>query len=314
MSAPADTLFIFAAGRSGSTLLDLLLGAHADVASLGEITFLPRSFSRNAPCSCGATVRACPFWQRVAAEVRSSMGVDLHASPYALDLGFMGPANHVDARVQTAAYIHGWKLRNALFVARTRLDLALLDRLLGRLWRATEHNLQLFDIVRRLAPARVVVDSSKAYVKGLALYRRHPGRVRGIVLSRDGRGVLCSRMRAGVAREVGLRAWRSYYRRALPLIERVIAPEHRMQVRYEDLAADPLGTANHVFAWLGLPALADATALTTRIQHLPEGNDTRLRGLAQIRADETWRERLSAADLAYFEREGGALNRRLGHA
>lgn len=313
MTDAADTLFIFSSGRSGSTLLDRVLGAHADVASLGEITFLPRSFSRDAPCSCGATVRTCPFWRRVATDLRQSTGIDLYASPYALDLGFMGSPHHVDPRVQTAAYLRGWKLRNALFIARTRLGLAPLDRLLGRLWRATERNLQLFDSVRRLAPARVVVDSSKAYVKGLALYRRHPGRMRAVVLSRDGRGVLYSRLRAGVTRDASLHAWRAYYQRALPLIERVIAPEHRMRVRYEDLAADPLGTANCVFAFLGLPPLADAAALSARVQHLPEGNDTRLRGLAQIRADEAWRESLSAADLQFFEREGGALNRRLGY-
>ncbi len=40
----ADTLLIFSSGRSDSTLLDLMIGAHPLVASLGEITYLPNIF------------------------------------------------------------------------------------------------------------------------------------------------------------------------------------------------------------------------------------------------------------------------------
>jgi hypothetical protein len=46
---------------------------------------------------------------------------------------------------------------------------------------------------------------------------------------------------------------------------------------------------------------------------MPEGNDTRLRGLSNIKLDEAWRRELSPADLDFFEREGGTINRKLGY-
>jgi hypothetical protein len=309
----ADTLFIFSAGRSGSTLLDLMVGAHPKVASLGEITYLPRSFKRNAMCSCGLPVRECSFWDTLAEKIRQRMGPDLRKAPYDLDLGFMYATHHVDRDKQTPPYVLGWKLLHALFMLRTRLGIALLDPLLSKLYRTIDNNFSLFDLVREEANAAVVVDSSKAYVKGLAMYRRRPERVRAILLSRDGRGVLYSRMREGILREAGLKVWQTYYSRALPLIEKSIRPEHLLRVKYEELVSDPAGSANRIFEFLGLPKLEGDIAFASRVQHMPEGNDTRLRGLSNIKLDEAWRREMSPADLDFFEREGGTVNRKLGY-
>jgi hypothetical protein len=309
----ADTLFIFSSGRSGSTLLDLMIGAHPQVASLGEITFLPRSFKRNAQCSCGAPVRECGFWNTLAESIRLRMDADLRLAPYDLDLGFMKATHHVDTDRQTRPYVLSWKLLHALFMLRARTDMVLLDPLLSKLYRSIDNNFALFDLVKEAARATLVVDSSKAYVKGLAMYRRHPERVRAILLSRDGRGVLYSRMLEGVPREVGLKSWNNYYRRALPLIEKIIPTEHLLRVKYEELASDPAGSANRIFEFMGLPQLQGDIQFAARIQHMPEGNDTRLRGLSTIKLDEAWRRELGQDDLDYFERQGGAINRRLGY-
>lgn len=308
-----DTLFIFSAGRSGSTLLDLMIGAHPQVASLGEITYLPRSMKRNATCSCGAPVCECGFWNTLADRIRERIGPDLRKSPYDLDLGFMYATHHVDLEKQTRTYVLGWKLLHALFMLRARTGMAFLDPLLGKLYRTIDNNFALFGLVKEEANATVVVDSSKAYVKGLAMYRRRPGQVRAILLSRDGRGVLYSRMREGVPREAGLKVWHTYYSRALPLIEKTIPPEHLLRVKYEELVSDPAGSANRIFEFMGLPKLEGDIQFASRIQHMPEGNDTRLRGLSNIKLDEAWRRELSPDDLEFFEREGGGINRRLGY-
>jgi len=50
-----------------------------------------------------------------------------------------------------------------------------------------------------------------------------------------------------------------------------------------------------------------------RIQHMPEGNDIRLRGLSNIKLDEAWKHELSQDDQDFFEREGGTINRKLGY-
>lgn len=310
---PADTLFIFSAGRSGSTLLDLMVGAHPQVASLGEITYLPRSLKRNAICSCGAPVLECGFWSTLVDRIHQRLGPDMRQTPYDLDLGFMYATHHVDMEKQTRSYVLGWKLLNGMFILRTWLGGAILDLFLRKLYRTIDNNFSLFDLVRAEAKTAVIVDSSKAYVKGLAMYRRRPGQVRAILLSRDGRGVMYSRMREGIPRETGLKSWKTYYGRALPLIEKTIHPDHLLRVKYEELVSDPAGSANRIFEFMGLPKLQGDIDFVSRIQHMPEGNDTRLRGLSNIKLDEAWRRELSPADLDYFELEGSAINRQLGY-
>lgn len=56
-------IFILAAGRSGSTLTDKLLGTHTKCFSLGEIGEFSDYFRRNVICSCGAHLRQCNVWE-----------------------------------------------------------------------------------------------------------------------------------------------------------------------------------------------------------------------------------------------------------
>ncbi len=53
-------------GRSGSTLLDVLLGQHPNVAGVGELVQLHREgWQLNNYCACGARAGDCSFWAEV---------------------------------------------------------------------------------------------------------------------------------------------------------------------------------------------------------------------------------------------------------
>ncbi|MQM24918.1 sulfotransferase [Glycomyces albidus] len=59
-------VFIGGLGRSGTTLLERLLGQLPGVVPLGEITHLwERDLVGNEMCACGATFSHCEFWQRI---------------------------------------------------------------------------------------------------------------------------------------------------------------------------------------------------------------------------------------------------------
>jgi len=59
-------LFIGGSGRSGSTLLDLILGQVEGCFSLGEMHHLwERGFLENQLCGCGKPFKSCEFWTRV---------------------------------------------------------------------------------------------------------------------------------------------------------------------------------------------------------------------------------------------------------
>jgi len=59
-------IYIVSNGRSGSTLLDLLLGMHSNIWTLGEFQNLPWELVEpRQACGCGTTVEHCSFWKDI---------------------------------------------------------------------------------------------------------------------------------------------------------------------------------------------------------------------------------------------------------
>ena len=55
---------ISGSGRTGSTLLSLLLTQHESVFNLGQMRHLQRAYAKNAPCSCDHPLHQCPIYSR----------------------------------------------------------------------------------------------------------------------------------------------------------------------------------------------------------------------------------------------------------
>lgn len=63
MSKKIKLIYIASNGRSGSTLLDMLIGLHSKCFTLGEFQFLPIDYKYNTqPCGCNRRVDSCDFW------------------------------------------------------------------------------------------------------------------------------------------------------------------------------------------------------------------------------------------------------------
>lgn len=63
-------IYIAGSGHSGSTLLDLIIGSHSKVESVGEIkpqriSRLVQPLSEDHLCSCGSKVAECDYWQSI---------------------------------------------------------------------------------------------------------------------------------------------------------------------------------------------------------------------------------------------------------
>ena len=68
-------LYIISRPHSGSTLLALLMNAHSQVISVGEL----KKLLQRQTCTChGVRPEDCPFWSQVAASVHESVGLPLH--------------------------------------------------------------------------------------------------------------------------------------------------------------------------------------------------------------------------------------------
>ncbi|WAL59159.1 sulfotransferase [Thermocoleostomius sinensis] len=64
MNSKINLIYLASIGRSGSTLLESMLGAHSQIATCGEIHIWPHEIAQGGvrPCSCGRSVLDCPFW------------------------------------------------------------------------------------------------------------------------------------------------------------------------------------------------------------------------------------------------------------
>lgn len=66
-------IYLVGMGRSGSTLLDLLLSSHSNVCSLGGVRRLADAHERG--CPCGVSNRTqCDFWRAVEGELERTIG------------------------------------------------------------------------------------------------------------------------------------------------------------------------------------------------------------------------------------------------
>ncbi len=315
---PVDYIYIVARGHSGSTLLELLLNGHPQVAAMGEIAKLSLQFGQDirpwlGRCSCGERPGDCPVWSRIAADVREQFGVDLVNDPFGFrvspvgleeDYGLTAPVHWlVHHNHQFWRYAAGRQLpllRHGAFLA-TR----------HRRWAA--NRFFVADRFRQLHHAQAVVDNSKDPVGLWDLYEHRPAGTRVIFLTRGVPGSVWSRVkreRQSIA--TAAREWMRVNERTLRLLQRLPA-EHWRHVRYEDLCADPQGLLEGLCRFLGLkfdPAMLD---LGVKDQHTIGGNLIRRSPIVAIREDTAWKENLSPDDLRQIDRIAGATARKLGY-
>lgn len=279
-------LYVGSWGRSGSTLLDLILGHAPGFVSVGELRYLwERGLRERQLCGCGVPVPECPFWSAV------------------LEHAF-GGADRVDA-VETARLARSvdglarvpwmrspWKPRGFERNVRAYREI------LGRVYRAVAH----------VSGASVIVDSSKYAAHGLLLAGVDGLDLRVLHLVRDSRAVAYSWMRRKKLPEVAgeerympvFRPWQSAVYWSLENVGLQMlrgASNGYAVVRYEDLVAEPRERLAAALERLGIGAdlgFLRNSRLELGANHTVAGNPLRFkRGTVPIRADAEWRGALA---------------------
>jgi Sulfotransferase family len=307
-------VYVCSSGRSGSTLLDMMLGANAGCLSLGEIEHLPKNVAMDTTCSCGSSVSACGFWTEVFRRMRERHGIDIATNPYSYRLGYPIASNVIDKNDQTRVYRIRRKLVHGALAAQYTLGLQSLhlEDLLGY-GRRLQNTWRLFEVVAEVAGVGRLVDSSKQYVRAVALYRQRPSMVRVVVLIRDGRAVFNANLRDGRSLTASLNVWKNYYARALPILRRHISPAHLLELKYEDLVSKPESSLRLLSAFLGMKFEPTMLLIGTGAKHILNGNGLRLTGQTTLRLDERWKQELTRSQLYFFMQRCGKMNAELGY-
>lgn len=281
-------VYIGGVGRSGSTLLNDLLGQHPRAVAVGELVHLfQRGLVENNLCGCGLRFAECPFWVEVGREVGGEW--DAEAGRRYLDLKARVDRNRYAPALLGPVRPPGFK--------RVLADWALCYQ---RLIRA----------VQTTAGADVVVDSTKQISTALLLRRLRGIDLRIVHLVRDSRGVAYSWTKEKRKVEVvgedammnryppALMAWRwSSWNVVFAAFRFLGVPV--LRVRYEDLITAPEATLRQVleFADLDGDSLDSITAdgIDLAPVHSVAGNPSRFdSGRVTLRLDEAWRREMPA--------------------
>lgn len=284
-------LYVMGCGRSGSTLLTLLLGAHAQAFGGGEIQhFVRQGLVQGLPCSCGVPVPDCPVWSRIL-DAWIARCPDWDRARY-LELtsrieAFPSIPRIVRAQPDTdpdATQLIAWTRALVLAIA-------------------------------SVTGKAVIVDASKSLARAALLSRALPGQVDVVHLIRDGRGVVSSFGRpiardvaGGVQRDMpGRAAWRSSVEWSLKNLTYSTVGQLavRSQVsRYEDLLADPTGELNRIGGLVGLDYSELGAALDGELDlsdtHVVAGNRLRMSKRLTLRRDERWRQALGRRERGVY--------------
>ncbi|GAA1269717.1 sulfotransferase [Sphaerisporangium rubeum] len=280
-------IFIGGLGRSGTTLLERLLGEVPGVAPLGEVVHLwERGVLGREPCGCGEAFTACAFWRRVG--VRAFGG---------WSSGLADRVIMLRRRVDRTRRIPG------LAVRRRHPDLSGYTRAYSRVYEAAA----------QVAARPVVVDSSKHASLAFCLLTSPVVDLSVVHLVRDPRAVAHSWQRHVRRPEDGapMTRWRPW-RTAVHWVVQNLAFELLalrngtvVRVRYEDLLADPPAVLVPLLAQLGLPTgprgdppglsgfAAGHRVAELSMAHTCSGNPMRFTtGTLELRLDDTWCDRL----------------------
>lgn len=294
-------------GRSGSTIFDIILGGHPDIAGVGEITNLSRRVWRNDEyCSCGERVQACPFWGRVVARWRKECGGRVVEAYEKLSNRF--------ERLDMVWHSDFGRMRGGdAFGEYRAMTVALYEAVLGE------------------SGKRIIIDSTKLPGRAHALSLIPEIELKIIHLIRDGRGVAWSMRRpqamdlkAGIERDMpGRPVTRTALRWAMVNLgaERVanrLGPGRSVRIRYEDFVTQPAQEIARAGALFGIDTqmlidkLAHGEAFAPG--HLVAGSRLRMGGPVKLRLDEAWRKEMPAPQQRSFQRLCGWMLRRYGYA
>lgn len=255
----ARLLYIMGTGRSGTTILDVLLSAGEEVFGAGELTYIFRDgLVGNKKCSCGQLALECPFWD----QVRKLSGLN----PADLEAG---------EEINRSLEKHG------------RFPLAALGLVAsGRLELYRRLNSRILTAVAAVAGAKVVVDSSKYAGRALLLSRFVSKDAKIILLTREPAGLIAAFRKSNKEeqRPKSALAVLVYYFYSLTCFRwvQLRRPDRVLTVSYERLMAEPVSELERIQVWAGIDLGEAIERLRAgrpfAVRHMVTGNRLRHQG------------------------------------
>lgn len=252
-------LYIMGAGRSGTTILEVVLTGNTGVAGVGEVTHLFKDgYINNDVCACGVRTSECTVWRRV--------------------------------RDRCA-----WTDRDVVEIARLFRKMDWHSGFWSA-WRGSQDapaflryeavNRSLFSSVAEIHKPSVIVDSSKYGARALNLLRVFGPRLRVLCITRSPEGLLTSFRKSGSDHSdeqkpkshVALIAYYFFVLISMRLVQRRLGSQG-YAIRYEDMVSKPDDVLIGIQNWLGVDLTESRNRIAGKLPftggHIVTGNRLR---------------------------------------
>ncbi|MDY6853503.1 MAG: sulfotransferase [Thermodesulfobacteriota bacterium] len=285
-SEKIDLIYIASTGRSGSTLLEILLDSFGSIWTLGEIYVLPWEIEKNkGTCGCGKKLNDCEFWAPIISRFKTLLELN-------------GNIHRFRDDYSVSKFFRFGELINILLGKKMSDTQSLID--------FCSANRKLLSAVKKESSAykntemSYLVDSSKIFYRLFWLIQCNSISIKVIHITKDPRSFVYSKIKnEKLFLKKLLKAFRMSLRYTTEnqLIERVlrnIPKENALFIRYEDLATHPEKKLEEIACWLNLK-YEPGTIMDFRSKknHGIAGNIMR-QGTQGVYLDEKWRINLSS--------------------
>jgi hypothetical protein len=297
-------VYILGLGHTGTTLLDMILGSHTHMFSLGEMHVFDDWLRDNNICTCGKSITNCGFWSQVLQKYQKDSYI---------------PSEIVDMHPTQLYWQHNYRIdryRHLLSIAcvkylPSKLCLSAIRALAPELYVRTNNANDLLDAAEFICGKRILIDSSKDAMRMKLIYCLRPSNTKIIFLTRDARGWLASRIRqTGESPDIAAKRWINYHHQFLRVLKTIPTSSYR-HVHYEAISRQPNETIEKICHFLNVPFEDQMLSYRDEIHHNICGNPMRMGNERRIIEDLRWRSFLTPSALISYERIAGNLNRRL---
>lgn len=280
-------LYIGGAGRSGSTIVDMILGNIPGFFSLGEIIdFWEHAETEDMLCGCGELIEACPFWKPV-----------IHQLKYNHKRSF-NEASNLKTKFDRTRYLPFHGIKQITYKKNYYAYL--------------EHILDLYQTIDEFAGNKIVVDSSKTPAHLYFLSQIPSVDIRVLHLIRDPRAVAFS-WKNNVKRDLAYKTRNSrmdqrsnintIFRWSMEnyFVELIGRTQSNYTVmKYEDFTYSPKSQLKSAMNNLGFPISSSdldfvkKDSLNLHKTHSIGGNPMRFKKVNSIHYDASWKTEMSS--------------------
>jgi len=282
-SKKVKVIYIAGEGRSGSTLLERILGQHDKIFAAGELIHIwERGFMENQLCSCGKPFNECRIWNRIVNIFLQKLGEEIK------------PNYILEALLKTSRIRHyligNFNNKYAEFINKVYTN--------------------LYEAIIESMGKEFVIDASKHPVFAHILVNNKNIDLYIIHLVRDSRGVVYSWTKKKIRPEITNRkeymprysvirsavSWNIVNKIALDL--KKCKNVKYLLIRYEDLVLNIQKTLKKIYIFLGIESnfdklFLDKNTIYLDTNHTVAGNPIRFKnGRFELKIDEEWKYKL----------------------